>query len=338
MPKMRAMHRIALNVDLGAEPGVAPLELELIPAGPEVVGRDGRRWLFDDSAASAVMDAFSSRGIDLPVDFEHATQLRAPNGEAAPAAGWITGLSIRDGALWGAVTWTADAAAQIAQRAYRYISPVFDYSPSTNRIARMVSAGLTNLPNLRLQALNQEQPMNRSAALVAAIAASFSLAATATDDELATAINTMKKGLDDETLRATNAERNAATPSLERFVPRADHDAALARASNAENALRDRNKADHKASVDAAIDGALKAGKITPASVEYYTATCSDAEGLERFKAFVSGAPVVAPDGEPEKKKPGATSTALNQEERAVCQATGISPEDFIKQRDAAAA
>lgn len=333
MPKRT---HLALCLDLTGTGNGAPAEVELIPAGPDVVGRDGRRWLFDETAGAAVLQAFAARNAQLPIDWEHASQHRAPNGEAAPAAAWVTRLDVRDGALWGTVEWTERGRNQVSGREYRYLSPVFDFEPSTGRIVRLVSAGLTNLPNLHLQALNSEgDTMNRSAALVAALAAVLGLKPEVSDDDIAVALNTMKKRFDDETQRALNAERQAATPPLDRFVPRADHDAALARATNAENALKDRDAADFTAQVKTAVDGALKAGKITPASVEYYTASCSDAAGLERFKAFVGAAAVIAPDGNPEKKTPGATDTALNAEERAVCQATGIAPEEFAKHRTA---
>lgn len=333
-------HSVAFCFDLSGTGNGAPTEVELIPAGPEVVGRDGRRWLFDASSAAAVIQAFDARKAQVPIDWEHATQLRAPNGQEAPAAAWITALDVRDGALWGTVDWTERGRNQVEQREYRYLSPVFDFEPATNRIVRFVCAGLSNLPNLHLQALNSEgdDTMIRSAALVAALAAVLSLKPEATDDEIATGLNSMKQRLDDETQRALNAERTAATPSLERFVPRADFDAATTRATNAEQKLKDRDAADHKAAVDAAIDGALKAGKITPATTDYYRASCSDTAGLERFKAFVGSAAVVAPDGKPEKKPDDATATALNAEEQAICQATGVSPEEFAKQRAALAA
>ena len=51
-----------------------------------------------------------------------------------------------------------------------------------------------------------------------------------------------------------------------------------------------------KGVVDAEIDAALRAGKITPASVDYHRAACADAEGLERFRAFVRGAPAIGGD------------------------------------------
>lgn len=324
------MHRIALNTDLSASTA-APERVDLIPAGPQVAGRDGRRWLFDATAAQAVLTAFNQRGADLPIDWEHASQHRAPRGEEAPAAAWITGLSVENDALIGQVRWNERAANQVAAREYRYLSPVFDYDPATGRIARLVSAGLTNLPNLHLQALNQEQAMNRTTALIAAIAAAFSLPADATDDALATAINQLKTSSDAATARALNAEQKQ--PALERYVPRADYDTVLARATNAEQALRDTAAAALKDQADSEIDAALKAGRIAPASVEHYRALCADASGLERFRALVKTLPVLGADTDLGNRQPIATSTALNAEERAICEATGVSTEAYLAAR-----
>eukprot|EP01132_Coremiostelium_polycephalum_P020925 gene20925-24871_t len=140
--------------------GKAPEWVELIPAGPSVVGRDGRAWLFDDAAHQFVQTNFSSRAIDLPIDWEHATQRRASRGEEAPAGAWIKQLEIRDGALWGQVDWTPRGGLQVESKEYRFLSPVFDYDDETKRIVRMVSAALTNIPNLVMTALNQEQMEN----------------------------------------------------------------------------------------------------------------------------------------------------------------------------------
>lgn len=329
------MYRIALNTDLSTAPQgqVPPERVTLIPAGPKVTGRDGRTWLFDDQAGQAVVGNFVARNAELPIDWEHASQHRAPRGEEAPAAAWITRLAVEDGALVGEVRWNERAANQIAAREYRYLSPVFDYDPATGRIARLVSAGLTNLPNLHLQALNQEQqPMERSTALAAAITVALGLAPDATDDAIATAINQIKAKADDAMARALNAEQ--ATPALERYVPRADYDAVLARASNAETALRDHQAQALKAEAETAIDAALKGGRIAPASVEHYRAMCSDAKGLESFRALVQTLPVIAPETNLGTRQPPSTATALNAEEVAVCQAAGISHEQFIAARE----
>lgn len=325
--------RVALNTELSPVDGGAPPSVEMIPPGPRVQGRDGRAWTFDAEGQRQVLAAFAARGADLPIDWEHATQHRAPQGLKAPAAGWITALNVHDGALVADVQWTPRGNSEVADRSYRYISPVFDYEPGSGRIVRLVSAGLTNLANLRLPALNSEEDpvMTRSAALAAAITGALGLTAEATDDAVAQAINTLKS--DRDTAQAANREQ---TPSLDRYVPRADYDALAQRATNAEQALQAQQDAQHKAAADAAIEQALTAGKITPATVEYHRATCADAAGLERFLAFVAAAPTIAADTGLAGKKQDSTSTALNAEELAVCHATGISPEAFAKARAAA--
>lgn len=331
-------NRIALNVDLTVLAATAPDEVELIsapdPATGQVQGRDGRSWLFDTQAQTAVLEGFRQGAIDLPIDWEHATQHRAPHGEEAPAAAWIERIEVRGGgALWGQVKWTPRAADQVVNREYRFLSPVFDYDPKTHRIVRLVSAGLVNKPNLPLQALNQEDtPMSRSTLLAAAIVASLGLSEDASDDAVAQAINTLKK--DKDTATALNA---ANQPNLERFVPRGDYDAMQTRATNAEQALKTRDKTDHDAAVDATIKGALQAGKITPATEDYHRAACSDTRGLERFKAFVGAAPAVGDPSNLDGKKPTGAVTALNAEQKEACRLLGMSEADFAKELQAQA-
>ena len=145
--------RVALNVELDVSGG-APEWVELIPAGPYVVGRDGRRWLFDQPE-QVVKN--SMLGADLPLDWEHSTEKKAPQGDEAPAAAWITSLEVRAGALWGRIAWNDRGRASVASREYRYLSPVFTYDRDTLRIFRLTSVGLVNSPNLQLPALNREE-------------------------------------------------------------------------------------------------------------------------------------------------------------------------------------
>lgn len=84
-----------------------------------------------------------------------ATERRHPNGLDAPAAGWVDRLEVRAGAIWGHVKeWTARARQQLAEKAYRFISPVFQFEKTSGRIVALTSAALTNAPNLALTALN----------------------------------------------------------------------------------------------------------------------------------------------------------------------------------------
>lgn len=319
------MKTLALNTDLSAQPsteGQAPDWIELLPSGPVINGRDGRKWLFDELAQQLVDTAFVERGIDMVIDWEHATEKVAPQGEPAPAAGWIDRLEIRSGALWGHVTWTPRAGEQVAAREYRFVSPVFDYDDTYRRVLRMVSVGLTNKPNLVLTALNHETSETPKMAIPLALAALLGLDATATDEQAVAAVTQLK---------ATATARNSEQPPLDKFVPRGDYELAVSRATNAEQALATRKADEHKAVVEAEIEAALKAGKITPATADYHRAACSEQSGLDRFREFVKAAPSVADPSDLGDRKPDGTSIALNAEQQAACAQFGLDPLEFAK-------
>lgn len=144
----------ARNALITAADPTAPDWIELIPAGPLVAGVDGRQWR-NDTPDQIVAKTNTTRN-PLVVDYEHASEHRAPHGLDAPAAGWIDRLEVRGtGSIWGHVEWTTKALQYIAEKAYRFISPVFTFEKATQRIVALVSAGLTNQPNLNLTALNQ---------------------------------------------------------------------------------------------------------------------------------------------------------------------------------------
>ena len=268
----------ALNVELAQ--GEPPEWVELIPAGPQVAGRDGRQWLHD--RPEAIVTAFVARNAPLPIDWEHATEHRAPKGESAPAAAWVEALEAREGgAIWGRVSWTPRGAAMVAAREYRFLSPVFGYEQSTRRIVYLASAGLTNTPNLHLTALNREE-----APTMKRLFTRLGLAETATEDEALAAVETLHGSL-------ATAQNRAETPDLAKFVPRADYDATLARASNAEQQLVDQAAAARDAAIETAVGEAVAAGKVTPAGADYYRAQCRSEGGLEAFAKFVAAAPVV---------------------------------------------
>lgn len=137
-------------------PEVPPAWIELIPPGPDVAGNDGRRWRNDDP--HTIVAAFQQRyrAVPMVIDYEHASEHRAPQGLDAPAAGWIDRLEVRQGgSIWGHVQqWTERAAQMIKAREYRFLSPVFTFEKATSKIRALVSAALTNSPNLNMTALN----------------------------------------------------------------------------------------------------------------------------------------------------------------------------------------
>jgi phage I-like protein len=138
-PPLGAGQTIALNAQ-----GQAPGWVLLVPKGPMLKGADGRQWRMPDAAE--VVAATMAPGNALPVDINHAQFIKAPKGEASPAVGWIEKLEARDGAIWGHVAWNAAGVAALAERAYRYISPVLKHT-ADGLVRALAGAGLTNRPN-----------------------------------------------------------------------------------------------------------------------------------------------------------------------------------------------
>lgn len=315
----------ALNMEMAMDAAAVgpPAELMLVPPAKWVEGRDGRGWNNPDP--QGIVRFFQDNGLDIPIDIEHATQLKAPKGDAAPAMAWGKSLYVKpDGSVWGRFDWNDAGTGFVVGRQYRYYSPAYIIDTSTMDIVGIKSVGLTNTPNLVVPALNHEQTKGVTMNLAALIAA-LGLSATSTFEDALNHITKLKGEL-------TIALNSAASPPLDKFVPKADYDLALNRATSAEGKLAANAKATLETAINAEIDTALKAGKITPATKEYHIAQCRQEGGLDRFKAFCQAAPTVAADSDLSKKKPGdADAVALNAEEAQLAAMFGNSVEDITK-------
>ena len=314
---------LALNFEL-SDSGKAPDELPLIPAG-SFSGRDGRTWHNSDPVA--VINETRRVGRDVPFDIEHATELKGPKGEPAPAQAWIRvdQLEVRDGIVWGRVEWNDHGRQLVESKAYKYYSPAF-YWDKSGQVRLLKSVALTNTHNLReLPALNHEsqKPPGESddMKLSAAIRQALGLKEDADEAAAVSAIGTLKT---DRQLALNRAE----TPDADKFVPKADYELALNRATTAETSL----KSFQDKEVEAEVDAAIKAGKVAPASKEYHLATCRQEGGLERFKSFVASAPKIisTEEGKGGKKPEGAAHSKLTDEQLALCHQSGVSEEEFL--------
>ncbi|MEN6466558.1 MAG: phage protease, partial [Syntrophaceae bacterium] len=197
-----------------------------------------------------------------------------------------------------------------------------------HRIVRIVSAGLTNQPNLYMAALNQEQldenlRKEKEIMDLAKLLAALGLPATTTFEEALNRIAANKRELE-------TALNRAESPSLDKFVPRADYNKALERATNAETALNKIKEADLEKAINTEIDVALKAGKITPATADYHRAQCKTEGGLDRFKSFVAAAPVIADPSNLDGKKPNGGGN-VDDVQLAINQQMGIDAETYKK-------
>lgn len=312
----------APNFEMPAE-GEVPEWIMLVPAGEVIETRDTRGWIND--SPETVVEMLKARNAHLPIDYEHATELKAPKGEAAPAAGWLEEFEIREGAVYGRVNWTPAGLQSVANREYRYISPVLLHDKQ-NRVRSLSSVALVNKPNMLLPALNrQQQPVQEESLMNwKELLAKLGLPETATLEQALNAVGTLQGDL-------TAALNRAETPNLEKFVPRGDFDALLTRATNAEQKLAEIDQETLDKAINSEIDAALKAGKITPGTKDYYAAMCRQEDGLDKFKEFVAAAPVVAADTNLDDQDPEASGKALNAEQQQIAGMFGNSAEDLKK-------
>lgn len=299
--------------------GDVPDRIPVIPAGVST-GVDGRVFMLDQP--EAVVRAFKAAGRDLPVDVEHATHIKGPKGDPAPAVGWIKDLSVEAGAIIATVAWNAAGRDLVAGQAYRFYSPAFMHDDKGHVIA-LRSLGLTNEPNfLDLPSLNREIPQEshqESTMDRTKLIALLGLAATATDAEIEAAISASI---------ALNRAGGKPDPAL--YVPKADLDAALNRATTAETQLK--KDADARAEADAValVDGAIKDGKVAPASREHYLSLCRAGQA-DTVKAMLATLPKLGAaqesktEGDPAKGQ----TVALDDAQLAICRRLGITPDDY---------
>ncbi|HCR2154469.1 TPA: peptidase [Enterobacter asburiae] len=293
-----------------------PEWLPMIPGGV-FTGRDGRSWVNDNPAS--VMSA-SFKYPKLPFDIEHATEIKGPKGEEAPAYAWIDALRVNDdGGIDAHVVWTPDGESLIRGKKYIYYSPAF-FNNAAGQVTRLSSVGLTNKPNLYLPALNSE---NNEMTVPVQIVTVLGLASTASVDDAVAAIQQIKTS-------ETVALNRAQNPDLTKFIPVETHQLALNRAETAENKL----KALDVQTAESLVNAAVADGKVAPANRDMYLALCRSEEGRQQFSEFVKTAPALV-NADPSKGKENTDKTKLSADELAMCRAMGITEAEFLAAKPA---
>jgi len=338
----------------GAAGEALPSEILLIPAG-EVKTRphDGRApWT--NANPEAVVAATKALQAPLPIDYDHASEKAAASGNPAPAAGWIDEVFTRDGAVWGNVSWTDRAKAHLSAREYRFFSPTFWFDRTTRTIKRLVGGALTNDPAFFMKAIASAEGDTMDEEQRQVLAAKLGLKATATVTEIAAAVGQLQEktqaaagpgtdlaavakaaGLGAEATaedvarkvgELASAAADGGTPDPAQFVPISEHRALASRIEALETA-----EAESKAA--AAVDEAVKAGKVTPAGRDWALAyAAKDPEG---FRQFVAAQPAIVKDGAlvPGLTPPDAAGSGLSPEEKAVAASMGLSEEAYLKSK-----
>ena len=324
-----------------------------IPLDGQLVGRSGRRWRLGDAAkvATASMDS-SVRPV---FDYEHQTDFAPKNGQPAPAAGWIEAMETRDDGIYARVAWTAKAREMIEAGEYRYVSPVFRHTKS-GEVLTIDRAALTNNPDLEVRALarrdsEEEGTMDEDeikalcsalglkedaepAAIVKAAqdqAAALKTAAQA-GEAGTTALASMAALVDLNAQAAPEAVATAVAARLKangQTVPLEQYRALATRLEKLETNSAEKDAKD-------LVEGALRAGKIVPASRDWALSYCRDDRA--GFEAFLAAAPVIVAPGAETTGQPARTKgAALDEAQLALCSQLGLDPEAYKKTLDAEA-
>lgn len=324
---------LALQGAGAGERATAPEWVHLVPAGELdeksgeriVRGRDGRRFALDTHETVLA-------GTELPMqfDWEHDSMFGSTR-----AAGWIDRLVFvsekeTDGVCsqpgwWGHVQrWTPDGRRDVEEGYFRGLSPVVRYQyrepavegdPAPPPLLRgLVNVALTNRPNLRMALLHSEQPP----------------ACAPKENHMLNEEKDLRKRLGlPET--ATAAEvAHATLEQLGALVPRADLEAAHARAARAEAELEAAARAQHADAVKTALERAATAGKIQPASLPIYERMCATptgfAEFLELEKTLV---PVVSSEPHRHAPAPPPPGAGLTAQQKRIAAELGLTEDQF---------
>jgi phage I-like protein len=265
-------------------------------------------------------------GKPLSIDYNHQTVFAAINGSPSPSAGWIDKLEVRDGALWAHVEkWTPAGAAAVAAQEYRYISPAFKHA-ATGEVESLASIGLVNAPNLaELPAISSQlshihgDPMTKEE--LAALAAAFGLPADTGLDKITAHARDLTATV---AAAAQKAPLATGAPDPTQFVPMGAFNDVHAR-------LGELTKVVAQSQASAAVDEAMRIGKVTPAMKEWALATA--AQDMASFNKFLAGASVVVAPGALLPNTPP-TAAAAQQDDSAVlavCANLGISLDQYRK-------
>lgn len=307
--------------------GTPPDWIEILPAG-EIETLDGR--VFRNTAPKKILEAFEKariHGVFLPIDFEHATELRAPNGERVEAAGWIRKLEDRDGAIWGAVEWTDLGREALETKRVRYFSPAV-LIDKYGVVVEILSGALTvrpaiaELPAIASRALEfaqeeKDMPLGPIAKLLELPEDADLATILAKIQEILERLRTLEEGSEAVTAKKEEAEKEIA--SL-----RKDLDELRARAESLLREKEEYARKEFSRKVDETISEAVREGKIPPASREYFVQLCAREEDLERLRVVLTSArPFIA-----EQKFEG---DSLSNEEKEICAKTGTAPEEFLR-------
>jgi phage I-like protein len=145
---------MSIAINFSADFSGPPEFIKLLPLGTLETRDDRGPYFVDNPAAIIALTREKSPDGAIVVDLDHSVDFAAVEGRASPAAGYASDFEIRDDGLYGRIDWTSLGKAVLsrqpyANRAYGFVSPVFEYLPGSRKVTCLLRAALTNQPNLQ---------------------------------------------------------------------------------------------------------------------------------------------------------------------------------------------
>lgn len=327
-------------LDLPASPpgGAASDWIQLLPGGGLIQTADGR-GPYRVLDAGAIVAA--ARGHALPIDENHAIDIKGPRGESTPAVGRIIELQARDdGSVWGRPEWNRAGQELMSERAYVGISPVIVHDPA-KVITGILRASLTNKPNLRgMTALHME----KDDMSLSAVAKALGLAEDAGEAQVLAAIGGLKPATELTALQAQVGEigvalgvaQNAAVADVlaaAKVAGQADQKTAIvALQADLTSVTNQLNTLKSKAAKDAAeafVDAEIRRGRVgvKPLRDHYIAMHMEDAARVEKE---VLAMPILGNGGSVMPAQPAkGGEVALQSAHIDAARALGIDPKTY---------
>lgn len=324
-----------------------PEEIKILPLG-HVNSQKGDFYV-DDESVELIKKQFKGRRLDLPIDYEHQTLKDVQ----APAGGWIKDIYKGDDAVVAKVSWTDRAKEYLKNREYRYLSPVVITRKSDRKVVALHSAALTNTPAIdgMFAIVNSMDIPDVEDAFddkedermdLKKLAALLGLPESATEDDVEKALTAVmsaaeanKCAAERESGAETKQVANSVVLSLLGLDESAKTEDAVTaimtlKAGSGNEELLALKKEMEERVADDLVQTALKDGKITAAQTDWAKSYAkSDREG---FKAFVTKAPVVVPNGKMDlKDAPGGNTKAASDCDVKILKNCGLTQEDVEK-------
>lgn len=309
MKKTELTVRPLSGIDLSGVPEV----IRVLPKGH--VSSTKGDFEVDDRDIAGIIRQFKARRLDLVIDYEHQTL----SDVQAPAAGWIKDLYPGEDALMARVEWTKKGREYIANKEYRYLSPVVLVKKADQHAAVFHSAALTNTPAITgmfaiinsdaLSIEEEEEPRMELSALIELLG----LEEGAAEEDVLKRIKELTQQAAEEGQGGQEGKEGPAKEGTQLVANKTvldllglpedarteDVTARIMAFKAGDSALQrrvaelEKQAASQKA--EELVGLAMKDGKLSPAQKEWAVAyALSDPKG---FAKFVEKAPVVVPMG-----------------------------------------